>query len=47
MALDAQMHGTLAVHGLGREVDRAVLVVSGVAPATTEMAAFSYRLSRP
>jgi immune inhibitor A len=47
MPLDASMHGTLAVHGLGREIDRAVLVVSALAPATTEMAAYSYRISRP
>jgi immune inhibitor A len=47
MTLNEQMHGTLAVHGLGQEVDQAVLVVSAMAPATTEMAVYSYRISKP
>ncbi len=45
MALDDQMHGRMTVAGLGQEIDRAVLVVSALAPATTEWAAYSYRIT--
>jgi immune inhibitor A len=43
--LDEQMHGTVTITGLGQELDRAVLVVSALAPATTEWAAYSYRIA--
>jgi hypothetical protein len=46
MPLDEQMHGTATISGLGREVDRAVLVISALAPATTEWAAYSYRITQ-
>jgi len=45
MPLDAQMHGTLTIDGLGRQIDQAVLVISAMAPATTEPAAYSYRIT--
>ncbi len=47
MVLNEQMHGTVTVAGLGRDVDQAVLVVSAMAPATTEWAAYSYRVTHP
>lgn len=42
MALDETMHGTMEVEGLGDEVERAVLIVSGTTPATTEWAGYEY-----
>ena len=45
MALDAQMRGTLTLPGPERNADRAVLVVSALAPATTQPAAYSYRIT--
>jgi hypothetical protein len=45
MPLDEQMRGTLTLTGLGRDLDHAVLVVSAMAPATTERAAYSYRVT--
>ena len=45
LELDAQMHGTLAVPGLGDNVDQAILVISGVTPVTTEWATYEYRIS--
>jgi len=46
MALDEQMRGTMTVTGLGQDVDQAVLVVSAMAPATTEWAVYSYRVTQ-
>jgi hypothetical protein len=46
MSLDEMMHGTLSVAGLGSEVDRAVLVVSALAPATTEPAIYSFQVTQ-
>jgi immune inhibitor A len=45
MPLDEQMRGTLTLTGLGRDLDHAVLVVSAMAPATTERAAYSVRVT--
>ena len=45
MSLDKAMHGTMTVAGLGDEVDRAVLVVSALAPATTEQATYAYQIT--
>jgi immune inhibitor A len=45
MPLDEGMRGTLTLTGLGRDLDRAVLVVSAMAPATTERAAYSVRVT--
>jgi hypothetical protein len=42
--LDSQMRATANVFRLGRHIDRAVLVVSAMAPATTEWATYSYRI---
>jgi hypothetical protein len=44
MALDENMHGTITVSGLGHTTDRTVMVVSAVAPATTEKAVYSYTI---
>lgn len=45
MALDPQMHGTFTVAGPDRGANRAVLVISALAPATTEPAAYSYQIT--
>jgi immune inhibitor A len=44
--LDSQMRGTATVAGLGNDADRAVLVVSAVAPTTTELATYSYQITQ-
>ena len=44
MSLDADRFGRLTVSGLGREVDRAVLVIAALAPVTTEPAVYEYRV---
>ncbi len=46
LSLDDQMHGAITVAGLGDDVDRAVLVISAMAPATTEWATYSYRITQ-
>jgi len=43
MTLDAANHGTLTVEGLGDTLDRAVLIVSGLTPITTQPASYSYQ----
>jgi immune inhibitor A len=45
MTLDEQMRGAMTLTGLGRGVDRAVLVVSALAPATTEPAVYWYKIT--
>ncbi len=42
MALDELQEGRLEVRGLGSELDRAVLIISGYAPVTTELASYEY-----
>jgi len=42
MDLDEDQKGQLAIEGFGDEVERAVLVVSALAPKTTEMAGYQY-----
>lgn len=44
MELDEAQTGRLAVEGLGKGVERAVLVVSGLAPVTTEPASYEYSI---
>jgi hypothetical protein len=44
LPLDERMRGTFTISGLGRDVDRVVLVVSALAPATTEWAGYSYQI---
>jgi hypothetical protein len=46
MELDEQMRGTITLAGLGRDADRAVLVVSALAPATTEPAVYRYKVTQ-
>jgi hypothetical protein len=46
MALNRQMRGTMTIAGLGREIDRAVLIVSALAPSTTEWATYSYEITQ-
>ncbi|MFC2037052.1 hypothetical protein ACFLYD_03650 [Chloroflexota bacterium] len=45
ITLDGQMRGTMRVTGLGREIDQAVLVISALAPVTTEWASYSYEIT--
>jgi immune inhibitor A len=45
MSLDEQMRGTTTIAGLGDDVGRAVLAISAMAPATTERAAYSVRVT--
>jgi hypothetical protein len=42
MELDEAQTGRLVVEGLGKGVEGAVLVVSGLAPVTTELASYEY-----
>ncbi len=42
MELNEAQEGRLVVRGLGEEVKRAILVVSGLAPLTTELASYEY-----
>ncbi|MBC8265151.1 MAG: immune inhibitor A [Anaerolineales bacterium] len=42
--LDDTQSGRLVVEGLGNEVERAVLVVSALAPVTTELASYEYSI---
>ncbi len=44
MELDETQTGRLVVEGVGNEVERAVLVVSGLAPVTTELANYEYAI---
>lgn len=44
MKLDEAQNGRLVVKGLGEGVERAVLVVSGLAPLTTELASYEYSI---
>jgi len=44
MSLDEQMRGRMSIPGLGQDVDRAVLVVSALAPSTTEWSAYTYQI---
>jgi hypothetical protein len=46
VALDRQMQGAVTVAGLGQEIDRAVLIISALAPATTEWATYSYEVTQ-
>jgi hypothetical protein len=46
LLLDEQMRGTMTVAGLGADIEQAVLVVSGLAPCTTEPASYSYRVTQ-
>ena len=45
MALDELQEGCLEVHGLGDELEGAVLIVSGYAPVTTELASYEYTIT--
>jgi hypothetical protein len=42
--LDQNNHGTLTITGLGTSLNRAVLMVSGLTPVTTQPASYSYKL---
>jgi len=45
MPLDEENRGWLILRGLGRQIERAVLVVSALGTATTEPAVYSYRIT--
>jgi hypothetical protein len=42
MDLDEMQRGRLAVRGLGYDIEKAVLVISAIAPVTTEIAPYEY-----
>jgi immune inhibitor A len=44
ISLDEQTRGKMSIAGLGQGIDRAVLVVSALAPSTTESAAYTYQI---
>jgi immune inhibitor A len=44
MSLVEQMRGRMSIPGLGQDVDRAVLVVSALAPSTTEWSAYTSQI---
>ena len=44
MALDEHQRGRLVIRGLGDQIERAVLVVSALAPVTTEVASYQYEI---
>jgi hypothetical protein len=44
--LNAANHGTLTVSGLGSGVNRAVLIISGLTPVTTQVAPYSFKLTQ-
>jgi immune inhibitor A len=44
MVLDELQRGRLELRGLGTEMERAVLIVSGIAPVTTEWASYEYKV---
>jgi hypothetical protein len=44
--LDATSHGTLTMTGLGTTLNRAVLMVSGLTPVTTQPANYEYKLTQ-
>ena len=46
MALDAQNRGSITVPRLGQNAEYAVLVVSALAPATTERTAYTYEITQ-
>jgi immune inhibitor A len=46
MVLDDLSHGTMIVVGLGQGIDRAVLVISALAPVTTERASYRYQITQ-
>jgi len=43
--LDETNHGTLTINDLGSTVERAILVVGGLTPITTEPASYEYRIN--
>ncbi|MFC2030173.1 hypothetical protein ACFLWA_05530 [Chloroflexota bacterium] len=46
MVLDDKMQGQMTMPDLGNRIDRVVVVVSGVAPATTEPASYRYEVRK-
>jgi hypothetical protein len=44
MPLDAANRGSLTVTGLGEQINRAVLVVGGLTPVTTQPASYHYQI---
>ena len=46
MVLDDLSHGMMTITGLGQGIDRAVLVISALAPMTTEPASYRYQITQ-
>ncbi|MBN1991901.1 MAG: immune inhibitor A [Anaerolineae bacterium] len=45
LPLDEANHGSLTINGLGNTLDRAILMVSGLTPVTTQPARYEYKLT--
>jgi hypothetical protein len=45
LPLDETNYGALTINGLGSTIDRAILIVSGLTPITTEPASYEYKLN--
>lgn len=45
--LDDTNYGTFTIKGLGSDIQKAVMIVSGTAPVTTEPASYQYKLVTP
>jgi len=46
LPLDETNHGTVTVNGPGSSADRAILIISGLTPITTEPASYEYSISQ-
>ncbi len=46
MPLDETNHGALTIKGLGTTVNRAVLIISGLTPVTSQPASYEYKLTQ-
>ncbi|MCB0168269.1 MAG: immune inhibitor A, partial [Anaerolineae bacterium] len=44
ISLDETNYGAFTIEGLGSKIQKAVLIVSGAAPVTTEPASYQYKL---
>ena len=43
--LDEVNHGTLTINGMGKTVEKAILIISGLTPVTTETAGYEYTVN--
>jgi hypothetical protein len=45
ISLDENNRGAFTINGMGQTIDRAILIISGLTPVTTEPAGYQYKLS--